>query len=341
MRSDILSNTILECIVREYVDTAQTVSSMRIVEKYGLQVSSATVRNIMSRLEEKGLLTHTHVSSGRIPTNKGMKYYVDTLMKNEDIPRSIRDAVDSTYENVQTDLEYVLRLTSRLISKLSEEIGVVLSPLLFNGVLEDIELVELAGNRFLLILQIDGGIVKTLMVESDSEIEKRRLPVVRDLLRERLRGLSLADVQSRLLRSFSDLPEKDYHLVQKIFHRIENSVTPELHNGSNFEFLEQPEFLSAPSSHSVISLLRTDNWLLKLRRHVSFRERNVQTLFGHEINFIEGDNCGVVMRNFQIKQLEGLLAVVGPARMPYHHIIPLLDLISEKINEKVLERSEY
>jgi heat-inducible transcriptional repressor len=336
-----LENMILAAVIREYVLTAQPVSSKAIVEKYIPGISPATVRNIMSDLERKGVLTHPFTSSGRIPTNSGYKYYVDVLMSLKEPDQELVSLIDEQIDQTPSDIEMLLNLTSRLLGTLTDEVGVAMTPVFMKGVVDDVQLIELHGDRLLLVFQIENGLIKTVMVETHHQLDKTSLSFIRSFFIELFVGYNLYSMKQKLDRYLSHMPVRERGLVELICNQIEQQMIPRIHTSRNFSFLVKPEFRE-PANSAVLQLLMTDGWMLRLRNMMMNRLITEGfTLFtGDDIDFVSGSNCSVIMSGFSMGNLDGTLAVVGPSRMDYDFIIPLLGVINRKMNDKMQKMTE-
>jgi|GEM_PF-1416452 len=331
-----LENNILAAVIREYVITAQPVSSKAVVDKYIPNISPATVRNIMADLERKGFITHPFTSSGRIPTNIGYKYYVDTIMSRKEPDNDLISLIDEQIDQTPSDIELLLNLTSRLLGTLTDEVGVAMTPVFMKGIVDDVQLIELPGDRILLVFQIENGLVKTVMVETRNRMNALSLSFIRSFFKELFVGYNLYSMKQKLDSYLSNIPVRERGLVELICHQIEQQMIPRIHTSRNFSFLVKPEFRE-PSNSAVLQLLMTDGWMLRLRSRMMDRlNAELFTLFtGDDIDFVTGSNCSVIMSGFTMGNLDGTLAVVGPSRMNYDYIIPLLGFINRKMNDKM------
>ncbi len=331
-----LENKILASVIREYITTAQPVSSRVIVEKYIPHLSTATVRNILFNLEKKGVLTHPYTSSGRVPTNSGYKYYVDTLMNSCEPDGRIRTMIDETMDKTPSDLEILLNLTSRLLGALTDEVGVAMAPVLMKGIVNDVQLLELSGDRLLLVFQIEDGLVKTVMVETHQVLSRPEISFIQGLFKELFVGYNLYTMKRKLDRMLDDIPGRERGLVELICGQIEQQMMPQIHTSRNYSFLVKPEFRE-PANSDVLHLLMTDGWMFRLKEKIpeTLGGESLTLLTGDEIDFVNGTDCSVIMSGVVAGSLEGALAVVGPSRMDYDFIIPLLSFLSRKVNQKI------
>src|SRR5262245_53596369 len=184
---------VLEAVVRSYVETAEPAASRTISRRFGLGVSPATIRNTMSDLEEKGFLFHPHTSAGRVPTNKAYRLYVDSLLSFPPINSSETDrlAEEISSRGAASTIETILRRAAQTLGVLTQELGVALGPRLDCSILRRLELVRVSSDRLLMVLSLDGGVVRTVFVEVAGEIADSALASVAAVLNERLGGLSL------------------------------------------------------------------------------------------------------------------------------------------------------
>lgn len=331
-----LENKVLASVIREYIATAQPVSSRIIVEKYIPNVSTATIRNVMLGLEKKGVLTHPFTSSGRVPTNSGYKYYVDTMIYSPEPDDAIKHQINEALNQTPTDIEILLNLTSRLLGKLTDEIGVAMAPIFMKGIVDDIQLLELSGDRLLLVFQIENGLVKTVIVETHQVLNKSQVSFIQSLFKELFVGYSLHTMKQKLEQILYKIPQGDRGLVELICGQIEQQMIPRIHTSENYSFLTKPEFRE-PANSAVVHLLMTEDWVVKLREKIVSQNfsKSLMLLTGDDIDFVSGTNCSVLMSGFSLGNLEGVLAVVGPSRMNYDFIVPLLNFVRLKINNKI------
>ncbi len=167
--------TILRSIVQQFILTASPVGSRNITKRFDVGVSPATVRNIMSDLEDSGFINHPHTSAGRIPTDKGYRYYVDALMEIQKLKNSDKGFIDKNLDQNILETDEILKIASKLLSTITKQIACVTYPTLDNGILEKIQLVILSSTRLLVVVSIKSGLVKTMTLEFESEVESEKL----------------------------------------------------------------------------------------------------------------------------------------------------------------------
>src|SRR3954462_14264622 len=179
---------VLEAVIRSYVETAEPAGSRTLSRRFGLGVSPATIRNTMSDLEEKGFLFHPHTSAGRVPTNKAYRVYVDSLLSLPQLVHSETDRITEqlSVRNGASPIETILRRAAQTLGVLTQELGVALGPRLDHSVLRRLELVRVSSDRLLMVLTLEGGVVRTVFVEVPGELADTAMAAVTAVLNERL-----------------------------------------------------------------------------------------------------------------------------------------------------------
>src|SRR3954463_9344609 len=202
--------SVLEAVIRTYIETAEPAGSRTLSQRSGLGVSPATIRNTMSDLEDKGFLFHPHTSAGRIPTHKAYRSYVDALMAHAAMPTvaetdRLAEQIGATAGRAGTSpIESILRRAAQTLGVLTQELGVALGPRLGLSVLRRLDLVRVSSDRLLLVLTLEGGVMRTVFVEVPGEIADIALTEVTTVLNERLAGLTLEQIRTSLAERIRD-----------------------------------------------------------------------------------------------------------------------------------------
>src|SRR3954464_10302171 len=200
---------VLDAVIRIYVETAEPAGSRTLSQRSGLGVSPATIRNTMSDLEEKGFLFHPHTSAGRIPTHKAYRSYVDALMAAAMPPAADSDRLaeqigGAGLRNAGSPIESILRRAAQTLGVLTQELGVALGPRLGLSTLRRLDLVRVSSDRLLLVLTLEGGVMRTVFVEVPGDIADIALTEVTTVLNERLAGLTLEQIRTSLAERVRD-----------------------------------------------------------------------------------------------------------------------------------------
>jgi heat-inducible transcriptional repressor len=330
--------TILRYVVQDFIETATPVGSRYISRKHEdqLGLSSASIRNVLSDLEVRGYVNHPHTSAGRVPTDLGYRFYLDSLMQMVDLSeaekRVIRENLDS-----RQDAEEFLKESSRVLGKISHQLCIVTSPELSSGVFEKLELVPITGNRILVIISIKQGLVRTIMMEVASEIQREKLEELTRLLNERLSGLTLNQIRETFVERLKDAQHEETGLIRLFIDSVDKlfvaSKTDHLHIGGTEAIVEQPEFMSPKEFRSVIELLSDEEIIIHLLRKHDEKQQEVTVTVGKENEDEKLEPYGVITTKYAVGDVTGIVGVLGPKRMPYDRMIPLVDYVARTISD--------
>jgi heat-inducible transcriptional repressor len=331
--------TILRSIVQQFILTASPVGSRNITKKFNVGVSPATVRNIMSDLEENGFINHPHTSAGRIPTDKGYRYYVDTLMEIHKLKNSEKGIIDKSLDQNILETDEILKLASRLLSTITKQIACVTYPTLDNGILEKIQLVILSSTRLLVVVSIKSGLVKTMTLEFESEVENDRLQEVESLLNERLNGLTFQEIRKTFRDRLSDIGDNEKPIIRlfidsvdKIFkdHKKEDKLV--ITGATNI--IQQPEFDDPGKFQSVIELIEDKDIII----HIMDKKRiessnNVLISIGSENEDDKFNEYSLITKEYTFGETSGTVGIIGPKRMEYSKVVAIVSYLGDMLSE--------
>lgn len=342
MVNDLLNNElnerqrdILRSIVNLYVLKAVPVGSRKLA-KYlqgKLDLSPATLRNIMSDLEETGFIDHPHTSAGRIPTDKGYRYYVDWLMESTRL--SIKELNQVKKIESQDSSETILKKASQVLGTLSNYLAVVRIPHLTDLRILKIDIIKIASNRLLIVLALDSNAVKTATLEIDFELEDKHLDHVMIYLNEKISGKTLKFVKDNFSEIIQDLDSSKSPFIRlfidskdKIFTASEESskvVTSGVPN-----LLKYPEFEDIGKVRSVVELVENQDMVVHLLD--SFSD-NSNVLIGSEAGNELLEDYSIVLSKYRIGSASGSIGLIGPKRMNYAKMMALVNSVSEILHE--------
>jgi heat-inducible transcriptional repressor len=330
MASEELSNRerrVLEAVIRSFVETAEPAGSRTLSRRFGLGVSPATIRNTMSDLEEKGFLLHPHTSAGRVPTNKAM----ETDRLSEEIAG----------RSGSSTIETILRRAAQTLGVLTQELGVALGPRMDQSTLRRLELVRVSGERLLMVLTLEGGLMRTVFVEMPGEIADIAITGVTTVLNDRLAGLTLAEIRTSLpvrLRdaamdpSATDLLNIFLQEGEQLFDAAMPISDGQVMLGAASVLAEQPEFLGADKMRRLLALTETPQALgetIRKRLH----SPGISITIGTEHEDPRFDDFTVVTAEYHVGSLAGVIGVIGPTRMPYDKVISLVSHTSRLLSD--------
>ncbi len=298
----------------------------------------------MSDLEEMDLLDTPHTSAGRIPTDKGYRYYVDILMEKEKLNLQEEFQIKNQFKernlNILESQDLYIE-TSRILGKISHLLAVVTQPQISKGTFDKLEFVNLASNKVLVVLNIKSGIVKTVIMEIESEISKSKLESLSSFLNERLHGLSLNQIRDSITERVSDYKYQEPELIQLFINSIDKLYTEEetgnkIYIGGTGDLILQPEFENPKNFKQIIDLAEDKNLVIHIFENSAKADNEVFISIGNENEEEKLKNYSVVTTSYNAGEIKGNIGVIGPKRMNYARMISLLQYTSKLINEKYL-----
>jgi heat-inducible transcriptional repressor len=334
---------VLEAVIRSYVETAEPAGSRALSKRFGLGVSPATIRNTMSDLEEKGFLFHPHTSAGRVPTNKAYRAYVDSLLNLPPVRTSEAERlVEEISGSNASPIEMVLRRAAQTLGVLTQELGVALGPRLDHSVLRRLELARVNSERLLMVLTLEGGLVRTVFVEVPVDIADSALGAVMAVLNERLAGLTLGEIRgsltSRLRDTMADASAAELLNIfvqegEQLFEAaLPISDAQPVLFGSTSMLAEQPEFSAAERLRRLLALTEAPHALGEtMRKRVN--APGISITIGAEHDDPRLEDFTVVTSEYHIGPLAGVIGVIGPTRMPYDKVIALVSHTSRLLTD--------
>lgn len=320
-------------IVKKFIETAEPVGSRYLSKHADLNISPATIRNVMVDLEEKGYIWQPHASAGRVPTNAGYRIYVDELMSQAKLSSAAKKAIWEQLKSVSQDVDLLIEKASHILSNISCQLGVVLAPRFNQGRLHKIDLVQITDNTILLVISIKGGLVKTVIVEVDQNVPYHLLEMTKQLLNERLHDLTIEEVQRTFELRFSDLDEKSRNLLKTIKNKTEKLMKLEgpvdFHISGMGKVIQQPEFASQEKMEVILDLIDRRDLLLKVLHETE--GEGVSIVIGEENKEDIMKNCSVITTMYHCEGVSGTIGVIGPTRMQYDKIISLVKFMAETL----------
>lgn len=336
--------SILRFVVHQFILTANPVGSRNITKRYELGVSPATVRNIMSDLEEFGLLEHPHTSAGRVPTDKGYRLYVDSLMDPPALDSKEKDYINGAFEKAGTDPESLLNFSSLILSEITHQLACITYPAFDSSILEKIHLVPLASTRLLVVLNVSSGAVKTITLEIESEISSVNLDGVQGILNEKLAGLTFDEIKQTFSQRVKDYLDSDLKPVLRLFvDSIDKIFTdPRMKEQAIItgakNFIKQPEFEDLEHFQSIIELIEDKDIIIHLMEKSAFIGENPVSIFiGAENERQKYSEYSLIIKPYKLGGKIGTLGVVGPRRMEYSKVVAAVQYVAELLTKEINE----
>lgn len=294
----------------------------------------------MADLEEMGYLDHPYTSAGRVPTRLGYRTFVDHLMNTPSLPRAKRKALKQQLAQLVRDTDQMLKKSTHLLSTLTSLLGLALSPRLSTGVLERLDIVPLTGQRLMFVLSVRSGLVKTLVLEFESDLDRRDIDDVVSILNERLAGLTLQEIREtheervRDVRDQTGLIDRVVEEASLIFSEPRDG---RLQLGGTRNLLTQPEFQEPDDVRRLIGMIEDTERVVALLEdvHASNPDAGSGTVTVRIGSENDGEALGsysIVTSPYRMGDTVGTLGVIGPTRMDYAHVVAIVENMADLLN---------
>jgi heat-inducible transcriptional repressor len=339
---DLRSQAILRAVIEEYVTTAQPVGSQALVERYGLGVSSATVRSILAELEAAGLLTHPHTSAGRMPTDAGYRFYVESIVDTVPLPAVEQLMIRHQFGQVEFASEHWFRLAATTLAGLTRSAGLATPAKPRTAHIRRVDLVSVNDRMASLILVLREGAIKQAVVALDEAeaVDQPTLNRVASLLNEQLTDSSATPAEAILARLTDDEPQQRLarHVgdrIVRILREYDAASVEEVFSDGLLNVMEAPEFAQSDKLRRVFSALENRAYLGQLVGSVAVAGR-VQVFIGHENQPLDMRDVSLVLAPYgRPGRAMGVVGVLGPTRMSYSQAIGTVRFVSGLMNELV------
>lgn len=339
---DLRTQAILRAVIEEYVTTATPVGSQALVERYSLGVSSATVRSILAELEANGLLTHPHTSAGRLPTDAGYRFYVESIVEAVPLPAVEQLMIRHQFGQVEFASEHWFRLAATTLASMTRSAGLATPAKPRDAHIRRIDLVAINERMASLILVLREGAIKQVLVtlEAGQLIDQPTLNAIAAILNERLAGMTASRAQARLASLRADdrveeLAQRVGERVVKVVREYDAAAIEEVFSDGLLNVMEAPEFAQSDKLRRVFSALENRAYLGQLVGSVAGAGR-VQVYIGHENQPLDMRDVSLVLAPYgRPGRAIGVVGVLGPTRMSYSQAIGTVRFVSGLMNELV------
>ena len=329
MELDRRKKQILQAIVDEYIETIEPVSSNSLITKYSLDCSSATVRNDMAELEKEGLLEKTHTSSGRVPSNKGYRFYVDQLLDSKNLDLNEIMYINSKLKSKVNEIEELTKITTNTISEVTHYTAVSIEPNASKQIIDEIKFVLLGSRMLMAVILTENGTIKETMIKFDKDITQEQVDTLTIMFNNKLKGKYLSTI---------DVPMEQY-IMEEMTYRVDmikpiiEQINKVLNNEAIYmkgadQALDNPEFNSNYVTKKFLGLLDRRDLITDILN----AEDDFNVYIGNEINGLEDFSIVTFKNKVKGKDL-GTIGIIGPKRMNYSKVISVLKYINEKLND--------
>ena len=326
---------ILEAIINDYIQTAEPIGSRTIAKKYGLGISSATIRNEMSDLEDMGFIIQPHASAGRIPSDKGYRVYVDRLMRRRELSDEETAYLRQIIASNINQIDYMMQETARAIALLTNYATVVSEPSVKKTRIRHIQFVPVDERSFVMVLVTDSKVVKNNVIYMDKSPDEETLQRLSRLVNENLHDFSLDDLDNdivtRLARQAGEYEEAVLAVMKAVVDVIQSEDDVQIYTSGVKNILSFPEFSDVEKAKAMFQALEEKELLITLMGKNN--SEKIQIVIGSENHLALLEDCSVIRANYNVGgQNFGSIGIIGPKRMDYSQAVSVLSGILTHIS---------
>lgn len=334
---DVRKIKILQAIINDYINTGEPVGSRTIAKKYDLGISSATIRNEMADLEEMGYLEQLHSSSGRKPSDKGYRLYVDKLMKHHDLSREEEFIIKAKIlDSALFEMDRLLKQATILVSDLTKLTCIVNPPSVRKSSIKSLQLVSIDENQILMIVITDNGIIKNNIIKANSSIDNNTVIKLTNILNTRLKDLTVEDINleviNNLKRDLAGFEDVFNGVIPVLYDSLNNADSSEVYAQGAENIFNYPEFNDIEKAKEFLTLLSNKEKLKGLLNESS----SISIRIGNENGVDGARDFSVITAVYSLHDKPlGSIGVIGPTRIQYSKVVSILDKIVYEINQSI------
>ncbi len=331
---------VLQAIVEEYIKTAEPVSSNAIMNLEGLEYSSATIRNEMAELEKLGYIEKTHISSGRVPSEKGYRFYVDELLEDDKITVDEIEYISNKLETKVNELEDLTQIASSTISEVTHYTTVSIGPNTDVQKIESIKFVLLHPRMMMAVILTDNGLVKETIIKFDEDITENQVNTLNYMFNNKLKGEPITKIDKPLEKYLVDEMRYSVNLIKPIIEQMKKVVEEErVHLEGAKQLFELPEFNSLEVAKNFVNIIDEKEFMADMLNNGYAKDINVY--IGEENEKEELKDFSIVTFKHRIGNKDlGTIGIIGPKRMDYSKVISVMKYISKKLNNNLDNNSK-
>ncbi len=328
---------ILHAVVASHIRTADPVGSRTVARSYRIGLSSATIRNEMADLEEMGFLEQPHTSAGRIPSQKGYRYYVDHLMAKSKLSDEDELSISRSLSiEKMREIEQIIANAVRVLSLVTNQTTLIMGPQFQKSTFRQMRILPLDESRGLVVLITDSGFIKNKVIELNQSLSPAELHQVVSYLNQKLYGLTIDQVTTSLINELKRDLFRRLEILEQAFILLEESLREEqqarVFLGGTTDILTQPEFKSVEKIHRMLSLFEQESLLFEILEK-GLSEDGIVVKIGTENEYEDIHECSLITATYKINQrVLGTVGVLGPTRMDYRWIIAVLHCLVDQLN---------
>lgn len=333
---------ILEAVIEEYNLTAEPVGSTKIANDYNLRLSPATIRNEMASLEELGYLDKPHTSAGRVPSSKGYRLYVDNIMKEKSLSVKEKKLIDNIISDDLLKFDSLMQEASNILARLTNYASIAIEPELDNCEVEEIKLVKIGHDRLMIVILANNGIIKESIVKYDDEIPEQNIEIFNNYLNYKLQGRNFKEIYENIGEYVGQELENINDKIVPLFAELNNLLinkNAKVHMEGATKLLELPELKKTDTLKNFLNIIETQDAIKEIAR--SGYDGNINVYIGSECAFEDLKDFTIITYKQSIDDKDiGTIGLIGPTRMDYKTVIPMIKYIGDTIQEKMKQGGE-
>ncbi len=327
-KNEIRQENVLIHLVEEYIKNLEPVSSKLISDKYVQNISPATIRIDLNKMEKSNLIYQPHTSAGRIPTIQGYRHYIELLsesLKESTYQRShiLRDILIKYYKDTPLTLHYVMQL----LAQETDQLSFVAEPEVSNGYLEKLDVFKISENKLLFVVSLDSGLDKTVILKGDHKITEQQLRAIVRYVNDEFVGNRIYDIQNRYIDETTEKISNENKILRLFLDELRNAISQItsyfIHFDGNISFLEQPEFDNKQAILTFLGFIQRQDYLVNLMQKYDDGS-SYHVLMGEDFGQLKLIDYTLIFARYEIFGIPGYLGIVGPNRMDYRKNIPLI-----------------
>ena len=326
---------ILKKTIEDYISFGTPISSQSLHNNYFNQLSAATIRNSLAKLEQTGMLKSIHTSSGKVPTDNGYRYYVDSLIAENTSTIQEYDNIAQKLSDASDNLEDLLQATAYMLGKISRLFSMVIISKQQKNILNEIELLHLSSERIMLVLGLDSGFIRSIVLNLNVTIDSSSLKFINEALKDRLLGLSLDKIQSSIKERLKESQYFDHEIVQILVQdpnkHFKISGEKLVYTSPFYQLLDYPEFHEINKLKTLMSYIHDKSMEEYFNKYLLDGGNSI--IIGKEIGDSNFNNCSIISEPFENNNINGQMLVLGPKRIPYKNIKRILTNFTDIIND--------
>lgn len=331
---------ILWAIIQTHISNNCPIGSRTVMKNFSMSISSATIRNAMADLEELGYVIQPHTSAGRIPTEKGYRLYVDSLLKEcASINKQLLRQIIYKLRSIEKDINKLIKETSKTLSIFSNYVGIATHPKAESMILKRIEFLRHMDNRILSVLISEDGVVKNRVIVLEEDVlTQRQLDKINCYLNNKLRGLTIKEIKDRILFQMAQEKRLCDKLIDKALMLCKKAVETETENyGEIFGVFNVPDFATVEQIKEIFRAIEEKHLMVKLLDKITISE-GVQVFIGSENFLLEMKDLSVVISTYNDgRRPLGAIGIIGPTRMNYLKVIPFVNHTAKALTQILSE----